>query len=71
MTLDVKQLSVNMKILRKKKGLSQDDLARQANLKFSNVAKLEGGFSSNPTLTTLVAIALVLTDGSIDKLLKK
>jgi len=50
------------------KGISQDDLARRAGLKLSNLAKLEGGFSNNPTLLTLGALAKILSGGSIDRL---
>jgi len=53
-----------------KKGISQEALARKANLTLSNLAKLEGGFSKNPTITTLLGVAKVLTRGSIDKLIK-
>ena len=69
MEVDARKLGKNIKKLRLKKGISQEFLARQANLRLSNIAKLEGGFNSNPTLTTLIAMAKVLSDGSIDKLL--
>jgi len=68
--LDLEKLAQNIKKFRAEKKLSQDDLARRANLKFSNLAKLEGGFNLNPTATTLISLANILTDGSIDKLLK-
>jgi len=68
--LDPKKLGQNIKKLRQVKKISQEMLARQADLKLSNLAKLEGGFNLNPTLTSLLAIAKVLSDGSIDKLLK-
>jgi len=64
------RLAKNIKRLRQKQGLSQEDLARKANLKLSNLAKLEGGFNDNPTLTTLSAVAGVLSRNSIDTLLK-
>ena len=70
MRINAKKLGQNIKKLRIKMGISQELLARQANLKLSNLAKLEGGFNSNPTLQTLAAIAKVLTKGSIDALLK-
>ena len=60
----------SIKRLRLRKGISQEVLARRAGLKLSNVAKLEGGFSANPTLVTLFSIAQVLTGGSIDKLIR-
>ena len=70
MQIDPKKLGRNIKRLRLKKGISQEDLARAADLKLSNVAKLEGGFNDNPTLFTLVAMARILSEGSIDKLLR-
>lgn len=70
MAVDAKKLGQNIKKLRIEKKLSQDDLARKADLKFSNLAKLEGGFNINPTLSTLVSVAQILTNGSLDKLLK-
>ena len=69
MRINAKKLGHNIKKLRSQRGISQEILARYANLKLSNLAKLEGGFNSNPTLQTLAAIAGVLTNGSIDKLL--
>ena len=65
-----RKLGRNIKRLRQNKGISQEQLALSARLKLSNLAKLEGGFNSNPTLATLQAIASVLTGGSIDRLLK-
>lgn len=70
MELNPEKLGRNIKDLRLKQGISQEYLARQAQLKLSNLAKLEGGFNSNPTLSTLVAIAKILGEGSIDRLLK-
>jgi len=64
------KLSSNIKFLRIGKKLSQESLARQAGLKLSNLAKLESGINANPTLETLMALAKVLTNGSIDLLLK-
>jgi len=50
--------------------MSQEILARRADLKLSNLAKLEGGFNVNPTLQTLSALASILTGDSIDRLLQ-
>jgi transcriptional regulator with XRE-family HTH domain len=69
MNLNFKKIGKNIKHLRLKKGISQEALARQASLTLSNLAKLEGGFSKNPTLATLRSVAKVLTNSSIDKLL--
>jgi len=70
MQINAKKLGKNIKRLRARHGISQEDLARAADLKLSNLAKLEGGFNSNPTLQTLAAIASVLSRGSIDRLLR-
>ena len=70
MDVNAKKLGRNIKGLRQNRGISQEALAQAANLKLSNLAKLEGGFNSNPTLSTLAAIARVLTNGSIDRLLR-
>lgn len=70
MAASFRQLGRNIKRLRLSRGITQDDLARRAGLKLSNYAKLEGGFSGNPTLLTLTSIAKILTGGSVDKLLR-
>jgi len=70
MVANVRGLGKRIKQLRIRKGVSQEALAHSAGLKLSNLAKLEGGFSSNPTLSTLTAVARILTHNSIDKLLK-
>jgi len=70
MRINAKKLGQNIKVLRFKKGLSQEALAFKADVRLSNLAKLEGGFNSNPTLQTLASIASVLSHGSIDRLLK-
>jgi transcriptional regulator with XRE-family HTH domain len=70
MPINALKLGKNIKFLRQSHGISQETLARAANLKLSNLAKLEGGFNSNPTLSTLGAIAHILTNGSIDRLLR-
>ncbi len=70
MRINPKKLGKNIKKLRLRQGMPQEVLASNAGLKLSNLAKLEGGFNSNPTLQTLVAIAGVLTKGSLDQLLR-
>ena len=70
MRINAKKLGKNIKKLRLKRGLSQEALAIKADVRLSNLAKLEGGFNSNPTLQTLVSIAGVLSLGSIDRLLR-
>jgi len=68
--VDAKKFSANLKRLRLGKGMSQEMLARNADLRLSNLAKLEGGFNVNPTLQTLSSLAHVLTGDSIDRLLQ-
>jgi len=68
-SLSGNNLSRNLKELRQEQGISQEELARLSGLKLSNIAKLEGRFNSNPTLATLGAIAGVIAQGSIDRLL--
>jgi len=62
-------LSDNIKKTRKKKGLSQDKLAKLANVTLTTLIKIESGVNDNPTIKTLMKIANTL-DISIDKLLK-
>lgn len=70
MKVDTKKFSANLKRLRLSKGMSQEMLARNADLRLSNLAKLEGGFNVNPTLQTLSSLAHILTQGSVDRLLQ-
>ena len=70
MKVNAKKFGSNLKRLRLRKGMSQEMLARKADLKLSNLAKLEGGFNVNPTLQTLLTLAGILTSNSIDRLLQ-
>ena len=70
MRINAQKLGKNIKKLRRKKGISQEGLAYAAKVRLSNLAKLEGGFNSNPTLATLASIASVLTKGSLDQLVR-
>ena len=49
----------NIKRLRAKQGLSQDDLARKAELKYSTLAKIEGDFVKKPGVQMVAKIAKV------------
>jgi transcriptional regulator with XRE-family HTH domain len=60
-------LSTNIKKLRKQKKLSQDKLARLADIPYNTLVKLESGKSKNPTFGTLSKLADAL-EVSIDKL---
>jgi len=50
-------LSDNIKKFRKKKGMSQDKLAKLADVTHTTLAKLESGANDNPTVKTLKKIA--------------
>jgi len=56
--------------LRIKKGLSQEKLARLANISYNTIVKIESGDSNNPTIQTLSGIASAL-GVSFDELLNK
>lgn len=60
-------LSVNLKKLRKQKRLSQDNLARLADIPYNTLVKIESGKSNNPTFETLSKLADVFGI-SIDEL---
>ena len=59
----------NIKKLRTKQGLSQDNLARKAELKYSTLAKIEGDFVKKPGVQMVAKIAEAL-GVSIENLLK-
>ena len=59
----------NIKKIRGKKGITQDALAKKANLPYTTLAKLETGVISKPTIQTVAKIAKGL-NVSIDYLIK-
>lgn len=58
----------NIRKARKKTGLSQDKLAREADVAYNTVVKIESGENKNPTIETLRSIAKAL-DVSVDDLI--
>ena len=62
-------LSNNLKKFREKKGLSQDRLAKLADVANNTIIKIEQGENANPTLDTLKKIAKAL-ETSVDGLIK-
>lgn len=62
-------LSDNLKKLREKKGLSQDRLAKLADVANNTIIKIEQGENINPTLDTLKKVARAL-EVSVDDLIK-
>ena len=61
-------ISDNIRKVRKKTGLSQDKLARKADVAYNTVVKIESGENKNPTIETLRSIAKAL-DVSVDDLI--
>jgi len=61
-------IASNLRKLRKTKGLSQERLARLANVANNTIVKIEAGKNKNPTLTTLKKIAKAL-EVSVDALI--
>ncbi len=55
--------------LRNKKALSQEKLARLANVSFVTIVKIESGESKHPTIQTMAGIAKAL-GVSLDELIK-
>lgn len=63
-------LSRNIRKLRLKKGLSQEKLARLADISNATLVKIEAGVAKEPTITTVAKIAGVL-EVSIDELIDR
>jgi transcriptional regulator with XRE-family HTH domain len=62
-------LANNIKKLREAKGLSQEKLARLADVANNTLIKMESGENKNPTLDTLKKVAKALVV-SVDDLIK-
>ena len=62
-------LAKNIERLRKAKGLSQEKLARLADVANNTLIKMESGENQNPTLDTLKKVAKAL-GVSIEELIK-
>lgn len=62
-------ISQNIKRVRTKQGLTQDDLAKKANIKYSTLTKIEGGVVTKPSVQTIQKIAKSL-GVPIEELLK-
>ncbi|OQX71737.1 transcriptional regulator [Candidatus Parcubacteria bacterium 4484_255] len=62
-------ISKNLRKLREEKGLSQEKLARLADVANNTIVKIEAGKNKNPTLNTLKKIVKVL-EVSIDDLIE-
>lgn len=53
-------LAKKIRELRRKKGLSQEKLARLADISYNTIVKIESGDSKNPTFQTMTGIAKAL-----------
>lgn len=53
-------LSENLRRIRKERGLSQDRLAKLADVTLTTVVKIESGANDNPTVKTLRSLAAAL-----------
>jgi transcriptional regulator with XRE-family HTH domain len=60
-------LAQNIRKLRLKKGLSQEKLARLADISNATLVKIEAGVAKEPTITTVTKLANAL-EISIDEL---
>jgi len=61
-------LGKRIKELRSELKISQDQLAKKANIPFSTLVKIEAGYTPNPSMETLIKIADAFNI-SIDKLI--
>lgn len=64
-----KVISENIKRLRAKLGLTQDDLAKKADIKYTTLMKVESGVVNRPSVQTMAKIAKAL-GVSIEDLIK-
>lgn len=64
-----KVISENIKRLRAKLGLTQDDLAKKADIKYTTFMKVESGAVNRPSVQTMAKIAKAL-GVSIEDLIK-
>jgi DNA-binding XRE family transcriptional regulator len=56
-----KIISENIKKLRAKLGLTQDDLAKKADIKYTTLMKVESGTVNKPSVQTMAKIAKALS----------
>jgi len=69
MTSDKNNIGDNIKKLRAKLDLTQDDLARKSDVKYTTLSKIESGVVTKPTVHIMAKIAKAL-NASIEELLK-
>ena len=64
-----KTISENIKKMRTKLDLTQDDLAKKADIKYTTLMKVESGIVNKPSVQTMAKIAKAL-GVSIEELIK-
>ena len=64
-----KTISKNIKRIRSRLGLTQDDLAKKADIKYTTLMKVESGTVNKPSVQTMAKIAKAL-GVSIENLIK-
>lgn len=64
-----KTIGENIKKYRAKLGLTQDDLAKKADVKYTTLTKVESGVVNKPSVQTMAKIAKAL-DTNIENLLQ-
>jgi len=69
MAKTISTIAKNIKKYRKERGLSQDKLARLADVAHATIIKIESGGIQSPTIETLAKIAKALSVG-VDDLIK-
>ena len=60
----------NIRKMRKKKGLSQDNLARKAGIPYTTLTKIESNVVRHPSVHNVAKIAKAL-DSTVDQLLEE
>ena len=58
--MSIKRLAMNVKALRRQRGLNQTDLAKRVGITQAYIAMLEKGKNVNPTLALLTKLAKAL-----------
>lgn len=54
------KIAINLKRIKKNKGLSQSDLCKKTGLAYHTIAKIENGATSDPRISSLKKIAEAL-----------
>jgi len=67
-TTDQKTIGAKIKVWRQKRELTQEGLARKADIPYTTLAKIEGDAIQNPTLETLTKVTAGL-EITIDELI--